>query len=512
MKLNLLFTLAMPIAFYAQDSIRVERQTEGYPDTFSSGSAYVEKFDNKARNFNDWSISIGGGSAFMHSADLTSFYGKKINWGWNSYVSLDKQISHSFGLSLQYQMGKTNQRGVADTNAWAAAVKQLPSGQTVIPGNWGVGEAWTKYQQISLLGDINFSNLLRRVDNHSPFKWALHGYAGVGFQGYKTDLRDNSTRWNNPLQIEQKLGIASFFYQAGTGLKYKISKVVDIEARVMYILSGDDEFDGGGWENSVAPDNAPHTISRKVNYPYNFIKKSNSDNMFTANLGLTFKLGKHLTHLAWYDPFQDAYARINVLENQPVNALVCEKGDQDNDGVCDDWDRQLDTPAGARVDGAGVALDMDLDGVIDLFDKCVTVPGPVENNGCPTSAPSTTYITDINKDFDGIEFALGSDVIRPQSYDKLNHAAEIIKSLDSASQFLVIGATDTRASETFNQTLSEKRARAVVNYLNSRGVNSGMLIAEGHGEKDLKYPECDPATKCPEWKNEANRRVYFKEK
>jgi OOP family OmpA-OmpF porin len=25
----------------------------------------------------------------------------------------------------------------------------------------------------------------------------------------------------------------------------------------------------------------------------------------------------------------------------------------------------------------------------------------------------------------------------------------------------------------------------------------------------LKYPECSPATKCPEWKNEANRRVYF---
>jgi len=57
----------------------------------------------------------------------------------------------------------------------------------------------------------------------------------------------------------------------------------------------------------------------------------------------------------------------------------------DNDGICDDWDRQLDTPVGARVDGAGVALDTDLDGVIDLHDKCVTVPGPVENQGCPVS-------------------------------------------------------------------------------------------------------------------------------
>ncbi|NHX22066.1 OmpA family protein, partial [Escherichia coli] len=75
-------------------------------------------------------------------------------------------------------------------------------------------------------------------------------------------------------------------------------------------------------------------------------------------------------------------SRVNAL-GAPLDYTVCENGDKDNDGVCDDWDRQLDTPAGARVDGAGVALDVDLDGVIDLYDKCVTVPGPVSNNGCP---------------------------------------------------------------------------------------------------------------------------------
>ena len=59
--------------------------------------------------------------------------------------------------------------------------------------------------------------------------------------------------------------------------------------------------------------------------------------------------------------------------------LVVERGDADKDGVCDDWDRELDTPLGARVDGAGKALDMDLDGVIDLNDACVTVPGLAKN-------------------------------------------------------------------------------------------------------------------------------------
>ncbi len=489
MKLSLLLIMTLPVAMFAQDTIAVS--SNSYPNTFSSGAGYVETFDNSARKFNDWAISVGGGGAFMQSADLVSNRkGEDIDWGWAAYVSLDKQISHTFGLSLQYQTGKTNQ---------SAMIKPA----------WGLGQSWTKFQQVSLLGDINFTNLLRRVDNHSPYRWALHGYAGIGFQGYETLLWDSSTRWNNPMDIKQDFGIASFFYQGGAGLKYKISRRVDVEARAMYIITGDDEFDGGGWESDLTPGGP-----RQIDYPYNFIKKNNSDNFFTTTLGLSFKLGKHLSHLAWHDPLQEAYYKTYTLENMPANLVVCEKGDGDNDGVCDDWDRQLDTPAGARVDGAGVALDMELDGVIDLYDKCVTVPGPVENNGCPTSpfVDTKASIVEINKNFEGIEFALDSDVIRPQSFDKLNQAADIIKTLDSNSQFLVIGATDTRGSDAYNLNLSQRRANAVVKYLTDKGVSSGMLIAEGRGETDLKYPECEPATNCPEWKNEANRRVYFQEK
>ena len=344
MKLNLLLMMALPIAMYAQESSILEN-SETYPNTFSSGSANVQKFDNQARRLNDWSISIGGGPAFMTFSDLTSFYGKDINWGWNAYASLDKQISHTFGVSLQYQMGKTNQKGQLSGHYGELA---------------GVADAWTKFKQISILGDINFSNLLRRVDNHSPYRWALHGYAGLGIQSYQTLLLDqNASRWNTnpprvPIEIDQDFAVGSFFYQGGLGLKYNVSKLIDVELRAMYIKSGDDEFDGGG---DLSRDDVPASIA------YNLINDSRSDDMFTVNLGLSFKLGKHDTHLAWYDPLQEVYYRTHNLETQEPDFVVCEKGDLDNDGVCDDWDRELDTPAGARVDGAGVALDMDLDGL-----------------------------------------------------------------------------------------------------------------------------------------------------
>lgn len=372
MKLGLFLALTLPIAFYAQDSLAVSGSND-YPNTFSNGSSNVQKFDNSARRFNDWAISIGGGSAFLAKGDLTSFYDKKINWGYNAYVSLDKQITHTFGMSLQYQIGKLNQRG------------QLPGAEGAVAG---VADAWTKFQQIAVIGDVNFSNLLRRVDNHSPYRWALHGYAGVGIQAYETLLLDNDLSKyapnTFPLAVDQKFGLSSFFYQTGLGLKYKASKRVDVELRTMYIVSGDDEFDGGG-------------DLRDTGYPrinYNLINDSFSDDMMTVNLGLTFKLGKQGSHLTWHDPLQEVYYKTNLLENSSQDLIVCQKGDDDNDGVCDDWDRQLDTPAGARVDGAGVALDMDLDGVIDLYDKCVTVPGPVENNGCPVN--STTISTSGN--------------------------------------------------------------------------------------------------------------------
>ena len=121
-------------------------------------------------------------------------------------------------------------------------------------------------------------------------------------------------------------------------------------------------------------------------------------------------------------------------------------------------------------------------------------------------------MSEVNKFFEGIEFELNSDKIRATSNDKLNQAADIIKTLDAKSQFIVVGATDARGSAELNKKLSQRRADAVVRYLVSKGVNAGTLSAEGRGKTDLKYPECDPATKCPEWKNEANRRVYFQQK
>ena len=488
MKLNLAtaaLALVLPTAIFAQEA--TEATAGQYPNTFSSGSANVSPFTQESKRFNDWSISAGAGTALLQSADLTSIKngnGKNL-FGYSAYLSVDKAITHAFGLKLQYDRGETRQGWFNTKDAIPASINPNTTTSQVA--------GRTQFDAISIIGDVNFSNLLRRVDNKSPFRWALHGYAGVGTLAYRAYQKSPATGGSQTLMTEVKpFKIGSLFAQAGAGLKYKVSRRIDIEGRVMYAITGDDEFDGGGHQYSNT----------------NLVEEQISDNFINATLGLSLKLGKHQSHLMWHDPLQEIYYKLDVLADKNQDVEVCKKGDADNDGVCDDWDRQLDTPAGARVDGAGVALDTDLDGVIDLYDKCVTVPGPVENQGCPTQTENGgSTITDSSTTLEGIEFDLNSDRILPSNTPILNNAVSYINS--SNGSYTVVGATDTRGSDAYNQKLSERRANNVKSYLIQNGVQGGKLKAIGKGEKDLKYPECEPATKCPEWKNRANRRVYF---
>lgn len=460
MKINLakltLFAAIMPITILAQDK-------------FYSGDKN-NPFTQEDKKFNDWAISAGVGVPLVQSADLTSIKngnGKNL-FGYSAYLSVDKAITHAFGLNLQYELGETMQ------------------GMVNVKKDAGLG-ARTQYQALSLLGDINFSNLLRRSDNHSPFRWALHGYAGVGTLGYKAYRQDpaaNGAKLGENLITDVKfLNKLSLFGQAGAGLKFNVNRRIDIEGRLMYVVTGDDNFDGGdGGVYSLNTSNA-----REEQY---------SDNFFNATLGISLKLGKHASHLMWHDPLKEIYYRLDVLENKNVDVEVCKKGDGDNDGVCDDWDRQLDTPAGARVDGAGVALDADLDGVIDLKDKCVTVPGPVENDGCPkvvapvapAAVDNTQVASDIQAALKDLLFNLGKSTVRPESISKLDLAANLIKSTNGGT-FLLIGHTDKKGSDAANLKLSQLRAAEVVKELVKRGVAPSQLKSKGIGEAEATVPE-----------------------
>ncbi|MFM5885235.1 MAG: OmpA family protein [Novosphingobium sp.] len=104
---------------------------------------------------------------------------------------------------------------------------------------------------------------------------------------------------------------------------------------------------------------------------------------------------------------------------------------------------------------------------------------------------------------DGVTFATGSYSISPSFQATLDKvAASMVQYPNSLID--VYGHTDTVGSTASNQVLSENRARAVANYLISRGVPSSRIRWYGYGETQLKVQTGDGVNEP------ANRRVEIK--
>ena len=115
--------------------------------------------------------------------------------------------------------------------------------------------------------------------------------------------------------------------------------------------------------------------------------------------------------------------------------------DTDGDGVCDEADKCPGTPAGTKVDSVGCPMEQTLK---LLFD------------------------------FDSAE-------LRPESITELERVVTFMGDVPFAKA-LVEGHTDSVGTEEYNQALSDRRAKAVFDYLTSRGVDPARLSSIGHGE------------------------------
>ncbi len=82
----------------------------------------------------------------------------------------------------------------------------------------------------------------------------------------------------------------------------------------------------------------------------------------------------------------------------------------------------------------------------------------------------------------GIYFESGKSTLKPESYSALQDAAKILTD-NPDIKVEIQGHTDSVGSDSYNQTLSEKRAYAIMNYLvTSLGITPERLSAKGYGE------------------------------
>ncbi|MCH2547808.1 MAG: OmpA family protein [Alphaproteobacteria bacterium] len=80
-----------------------------------------------------------------------------------------------------------------------------------------------------------------------------------------------------------------------------------------------------------------------------------------------------------------------------------------------------------------------------------------------------------------ITFGFDSSAVRPEFNGTVNNMASILNQYPQ-TKIDVIGYTDSKGSDAYNQNLSEQRAQSVANKLRDYGVASNRLMVLGRGE------------------------------
>ena len=106
---------------------------------------------------------------------------------------------------------------------------------------------------------------------------------------------------------------------------------------------------------------------------------------------------------------------------------------------------------------------------------------------------------------ENIYFDFNKSTIKKESELSLNKIVEVLK--NNTNMSITINAhTDSKGSETYNQTLSESRAKSAYQYLLKKGIPATQLTYKGFGESEL-LEKCE---KCSAKQDQTNRRVEFK--
>ncbi len=361
------------------------------------------KFSSKPKN--SWEFGIHGGHFFI-SGDVD----RVLPAGFGAGIHVRKALNYVMSLRGSFFYGKAmgfesqpwryrnNQdaNGVGGglyENVWEDYDPNLGG-----PGEWFPAHK-TTYASAYLSAVINIGNLLFHKERN---KWNWYATLSVGLDHHTTmlDLLDsnglpymdlsNRVNWTRDdfntksgrERIKEDLGSIydgvyetegfkkegifrigddfniHFVFVPSMEFSRKISKRLNIGIEHQVFLSDNDYLDGIKWRTSLDQTN-------------------NLDIGHYTHLVIGINLGnfdKVTEPLYWMNPIDAAFNDIANLKSQPQLDLA----DEDQDGVIDMMDMELDTPDGCPVDTRGVLLDSDGDGMADCEDK-----EPYSRPGCP---------------------------------------------------------------------------------------------------------------------------------
>lgn len=362
------------------------------------------KFSSKPKN--SWELGFSVGHFFIDGDvdreipaghGVTAHLRKSINY----VLSLKGSVFYGKAKGLEAQPAR--HRNFTDLNGVVGGGLVEETFLDYDPKLGGPG-VWFPAHETTYIGGylsavINVGNLLFHKERN---KWNWYVSVGVGLDHHtaKLDLLDNNglpymdlisrVNWNHADfdtkagrdRIKSELsGIYDGVYETegfkkagifrvgddfnihvifvpSMGISRKISKRFNIGFEHQIFLSDNDYLDG-------------------IKYRTSLDQTNNVDIGHYTNLTVGINLGnfsKVTEPLYWLNPIDAAYNDIASLKAKPSLDLT----DEDQDGIIDMLDLELDTPEDCPVDTRGVLLDSDGDGIVDCEDR-----EPYSRPGCP---------------------------------------------------------------------------------------------------------------------------------
>jgi len=496
---------------------------------------------------NKWTLGLTTGLTSGYNDLRSTEYGVPADLSYNLGAHLTYWMSPALGVRTQAAYGNVN--GAISSVAYNNRLSLFgPVTGGSVAGN-------TVYYEALFQGILNFSGLGLKGYRAEPFERKFNFFAtlGIGLNNYSARLKDA----NGNFIVAPDFGRASgttLVLPVGVGLAYKISPTFHMELDVNLRNLNTDAFDGLVIQKGSGAGTNEPSFGR------------NLDKFGVANISFVMHLGKNRqgNSNVWAESYSqqqysEVYEEINKFESrvmeharknqeqdQRVAALdekiaqldrqlrsseVEMKKDSDGDGVPDVFDKEFtkwdltgimpstcgwseEELSGIReraktqvkilVDGSGIALDVDKDGIPDHLDKCPTIPGIPSCHGCkPEPKPETMKIL---SDLQSIEFESNlSDFVdcnkkrtkvlqeecrikQAKDVENLQNLALYLNEASNTSfKLRITGHTDDVGAAETNLILSEDRSKSVRDRLVTMGVASNRVIIEGKGEEEPKF-------------------------
>lgn len=202
---------------------------------------------------------------------------------------------------------------------------------------------------------------------------------------------------------------------------------------------------------------------------------------FAAAAGVSVPVGR--ARLFWVGPFA-RYFQIMQRERPGFNnndAKILSLGLSFEVGVGVERRRAISDAAEARTISTETLYcpDRDHDGVPDNVDRCPDVAGPMDNWGCPAYKKIVVQRDRLELK-EKLYFAWDQAVLQEISFPVLDEVVQALKD-NKGFRVQVEGHASSEGGDDHNQTLSEQRADAVLNYLVTHGIDKERLASKGFG-------------------------------